>query len=319
MEEVEAANKAAVESCHRVLNSLICKHKDDVQCKNLGVLTEEAVVKFKRVVSLLNHGRVRKLKKKLDSSWPQSLFLDGPNYRSDISTKTLQLLPATFPPNPHTQNQKVILGNPLLDMRINLPLQNVQPKPFQQLHRIPVHPQQFTGINLAFNKPSTTPSSSKAASFMSCLSMDAGRVANYGSNSFRLISGCVPQPMDQLSQLMRGADVQQNSSLQCGSSEKCSTPRKRRLRVRKSFKVPEGGKNVAHIPGDEYSWRKYGQKPIKGSPYPRGYYKCSSMRGCPARKHVERCIEDPAMLIVTYESEHKHSQSAHKHSQSAHQ
>ena len=40
----------------------------------------------------------------------------------------------------------------------------------------------------------------------------------------------------------------------------------------------------------------------------RGYYKCSSMRGCPARKHVERAPDDPAMLIVTYEGEHRHAQ-----------
>lgn len=39
----------------------------------------------------------------------------------------------------------------------------------------------------------------------------------------------------------------------------------------------------------------------------RGYYKCSSVRGCPARKHVERALDDPSMLIVTYEGDHNHS------------
>jgi hypothetical protein len=34
------------------------------------------------------------------------------------------------------------------------------------------------------------------------------------------------------------------------------------------------------------------------------------MRGCPARKHVERATDDPAMLIVTYEGEHCHTQGA---------
>ncbi|KAL0798217.1 hypothetical protein Bca101_053391 [Brassica carinata] len=51
---------------------------------------------------------------------------------------------------------------------------------------------------------------------------------------------------------------------------------------------------------------------ISGSPCPckkRGYYKCSTFRGCPARKHVERALDDPAMLIVTYEGEHRHNQS----------
>ncbi|KAK7247195.1 hypothetical protein RIF29_42072 [Crotalaria pallida] len=56
-------------------------------------------------------------------------------------------------------------------------------------------------------------------------------------------------------------------------------------------------------PSDSWAWRKYGQKPIKGSPYPR----CSSNKGCPARKQVERDRMDPTMLVVTYSSDHNHS------------
>jgi hypothetical protein len=39
----------------------------------------------------------------------------------------------------------------------------------------------------------------------------------------------------------------------------------------------------------------------------RGYYRCSSKKDCPARKHVERCRSDPTMLIVTYENDHNHA------------
>ncbi|KAG1346542.1 putative WRKY transcription factor 65 [Cocos nucifera] len=59
-------------------------------------------------------------------------------------------------------------------------------------------------------------------------------------------------------------------------------------------------------PTDSWAWRKYGQKPIKGSPYPRGYYRCSSSKGCPARKQVERSRVDPTMLVVTYSFDHNH-------------
>ncbi|VAI77062.1 unnamed protein product [Triticum turgidum subsp. durum] len=51
---------------------------------------------------------------------------------------------------------------------------------------------------------------------------------------------------------------------------------------------------------DPWAWRKYGQKPIKGSPYPRGYYRCSTDKACEARKMVERCRDDPNSFILTY-------------------
>jgi WRKY transcription factor 22 len=65
--------------------------------------------------------------------------------------------------------------------------------------------------------------------------------------------------------------------------------------------VAEGG-----VSSDLWAWRKYGQKPIKGSPYPRGYYKCSSMKGCMARKMVERSPAKHGVLIITYMAEHCH-------------
>lgn len=44
---------------------------------------------------------------------------------------------------------------------------------------------------------------------------------------------------------------------------------------------------------DEHKWRKYGQKQVKRSPYPRNYYKCT-VSGCPAKKHLEK-FWDPTL------------------------
>ncbi|KAM5575954.1 putative WRKY transcription factor 65 [Rosa sericea] len=69
-------------------------------------------------------------------------------------------------------------------------------------------------------------------------------------------------------------------------------------------------RKVAHQknegPPDFWSWRKYGQKPIKGSPYPRGYYRCSTSKGCSAKKQVERSKTDASVLIITYTNSHNH-------------
>ncbi|XP_022767440.1 WRKY transcription factor 44-like isoform X2 [Durio zibethinus] len=56
---------------------------------------------------------------------------------------------------------------------------------------------------------------------------------------------------------------------------------------------------------DGYNWRKYGQKQVKGSEYPRSYYKCTHPN-CPVKKKVERSFDGQIAEIV-YKGEHNHS------------
>ncbi|XP_027930787.1 probable WRKY transcription factor 48 [Vigna unguiculata] len=61
---------------------------------------------------------------------------------------------------------------------------------------------------------------------------------------------------------------------------------------------------VDHL-DDGYKWRKYGQKAVKNSPYPRSYYRCTTT-GCGVKKRVERSSDDPSIVVTTYEGQHTH-------------
>ncbi|XVE91293.1 hypothetical protein DITRI_Ditri20bG0141900 [Diplodiscus trichospermus] len=122
------------------------------------------------------------------------------------------------------------------------------------------------------------------------------------------------------------AAVLANDKINANSSKSClidntgllqiSSPRnlgikRRKSQVKKVVCIPAPAAANSRpsgevVPSDLWAWRKYGQKPIKGSPYPRGYYRCSSSKGCSARKQVERSRADPSMLVITYTSEHNH-------------
>ncbi|CAN6807228.1 unnamed protein product [Brassica oleracea] len=330
MEEIEGTNRAAVESCHRVLNLLSSRPHQQDHLYDMSLLSEtrEAVFRFKRVGNLLSsssssssagHARFRRAKRP-QTHLSQSIFLDSCLQRTELtsSQKPPVVLRSGLSLGP---TDSLTLGTRSFGLNSNAkaPLLQLNQQQQQQLHeRLQAHQQHQqrhqaemmlrkcnSGISLSFDNSSCTPTMSSTRSFISSLSID-GSVNN--SSSFHLLGA--PSSTDQSSQyskrkcLMRGAD--EHVTAKCGSSSRCHCSKKRKHRVRRSIRVPAISNKVADIPPDDYSWRKYGQKPIKGSPYPRGYYKCSSIRGCPARKHVERCLEDPAMLIVTYEAEHNH-------------
>jgi hypothetical protein len=168
-------------------------------------------------------------------------------------------------------------------------------------------------LTLDFTKPSKAPAAVAAAapsvtstSFFS--SVTAGGDGSVSKGRSQLVSSGKPPLAAGTKRKQLPPPCASGAHSDAGGG-RCHCSKKRKHRARYTMRVPAVSSRTADIPGDEYSWRKYGQKPIKGSPYPRGYYRCSTVKGCPARKHVERATDDPATLVVTYEGDHCHDAS----------
>ncbi|KAL0450380.1 UNVERIFIED_CONTAM: putative WRKY transcription factor 7 [Sesamum latifolium] len=299
-EEGTAAEEAAsglqtVEKLIRLLSS-----SDDGQRKSAAemetdyvAVADAAVNKFKRVISLLGrtrtgHARFRRA--------PVSVAASPPPSSSSSPNSVL--------PNACTDNSTKIY--------CPTPIQQVPPPDYH--HKLVENLKESGSKTISF---AYSPVISRANSFMSSLTSGDTEISKQhqqsSSSAFQIISSLSQvsnsagkPPLSTSSSFKRKCASSENGvSGKCsGSTSRCHCSKRRKLRLKRVIRVPAISMKMADIPPDDYSWRKYGQKPIKGSPHPRGYYKCSSVRGCPAQ---ERAVNDPTMLIVTYEGEHNHA------------
>ncbi|XP_010263444.1 PREDICTED: probable WRKY transcription factor 7 [Nelumbo nucifera] len=326
MEEnaVEEAASAGLQSVEKLIRLLSQRQqqqhpKADMEMEmDCRAVADVAVTKFKKVISLLGRtrtGHARFRRGPLGSSPPpqqnhdtdHSFSVSFTHKEEDMQpsgsrvycpTTSIQRLPP-FPPHHHhhlhhQNNNNSSHNHPPLSLPKNGVIERKE-----------------SATTISFT---SSPPISAANSFMSSMTGDTDSKQPSSSSAFQIthlsqVSTAGRPPLSS-SSLKRKCNSSDDAAGKCGvSSGRCHCSKRRKSRVKRVVKVPAISLKMADIPPDDFSWRKYGQKPIKGSPHPRGYYKCSSVRGCPARKHVERALDDPTMLIVTYEGEHNHTRS----------
>ncbi|KAE9610000.1 hypothetical protein Lal_00006343 [Lupinus albus] len=90
-----------------------------------------------------------------------------------------------------------------------------------------------------------------------------------------------------------------------GKTKKQLKPKKKKQKKQREPRFAFMTKSEVDQLDDGYRWRKYGQKAVKNSPYPRSYYRCTTV-GCGVKKRVERSSEDPTTVVTTYEGQHTH-------------
>ncbi|XP_018807589.2 probable WRKY transcription factor 7 [Juglans regia] len=274
----------------------------------LGAVADVTVDKFQKVISLLDRRRIG-----------HARFRRAPVSLAPASDLPVQLNEETkHPLSHHLKTEpvsafKVYCPTPTPVVRLPpLPNNHSHLPPHMGAKNIGSVERKDAVTSITF---SPSPPISAANSFVSTLTGDTESLQPSLSSGFHIthmsqVSSAGKPPLSSCSLKRRCNSMDDAAVLKCGSSPaRCHCSKKRKSKVKRVIRVPAISPKMADIPPDDYSWRKYGQKPIKGSPHPRGYYKCSSLRGCPARKHVERALDDPTMLVVTYEGEHNHSNS----------
>ncbi|KAJ7297283.1 hypothetical protein O6H91_Y068200 [Diphasiastrum complanatum] len=316
--DVQESARDGLEEAERFVQILSQDHA--LQHQDYKLTASPTISKFRKVVALLSrtgHARIRRAPRGsigLPIVGNESTFMEGPPVFSNgefnpIRANTVVPAFCSSVSQTHQHLKKGMASSQNSWMAISDVSGEVAHRQYQLFQeRIPcTESDNRSGkprLDLKTNIRCRPPLSS-AKSFVSSLSIDDSLGSDKQLSLFQSLPSTRDSgPVSLKSKCLGNSD---ETGLKCGTHGRCHCSKRRKLRIKRTIRVPAVGTKPADIPHDDYSWRKYGQKPIKGSPHPRGYYKCSSIKGCPARKHVERSRDDPSMLIVTYEGEHNHS------------
>ncbi|GAB2222447.1 hypothetical protein Droror1_Dr00013668 [Drosera rotundifolia] len=239
----------------------------DLDCK---AVADVAVTKFKKVISLLDRNRTGHARFRrgpvVSTSPPQSSSSPSisppqqPNHRS-AAMQRIEYPKAES----ETRNQ----GSAFTRINSAAMVQRLPPLPH------PVMQQKDVAVTTTINFSSASPAMSAASSYMSSFTRDTESVQPSMSSGFQIttmsgVSSAAGKP--PLSSSKRKCGSMDDSKCGGGSSGRCHCTKRRKSRVKRVIRVPAISLKMADIPPDDYSWRKYGQKPIKGSPHPRYIY-----------------------------------------------
>ncbi|GJM96928.1 hypothetical protein PR202_ga13806 [Eleusine coracana subsp. coracana] len=331
METVEEANRAAVESCKKLV-TVLSRSGDPFQPVAVAAETDDAVRRFGKVVAVLSdrigHARARiGGGKRKAPPVDASCLMDHPSMAAPCQAPSSGLFVSTPPPptmrsvalmssreaevspavvaapcasvtlTPAKFDRNMFLETPLLDLNscgvqspnamalqknvsakvvaAAVPVANPSTTTTTTTTQIQFQPQQQAKAQKSFLFDQTP----SAEQFHIEVPRGAKEVISFSfdNNSVCTSSAATSFFTSISSQLISMSDAATSSAATgkktCGKrgedgGVKCHCPKKKKPRDKRVVRVPAISDKNADIPADNYSWRKYGQKPIKGSPHP---------------------------------------------------